>query len=60
VLHLGKVLVSGTPDDVRGSIEVQKAYLGTGRREDLFLTDGGTSPARRDGPAPLDATAEPS
>jgi branched-chain amino acid transport system ATP-binding protein len=60
VLHLGKVLVSGTPDDVRGSIEVQKAYLGTGRREDLFLTDGGASPARHDGPAPLDATAEPS
>jgi branched-chain amino acid transport system ATP-binding protein len=39
VLHLGKVLVSGTPDEVRGSAEVQEAYLGTGRREDLFVTE---------------------
>jgi branched-chain amino acid transport system ATP-binding protein len=37
VLHLGKVLVSGAPEEVRGSAEVQEAYLGTGRREDLFL-----------------------
>jgi branched-chain amino acid transport system ATP-binding protein len=37
VLHLGKVLVSGTPEEVRGSAEVQEAYLGTGRREDLFI-----------------------
>jgi branched-chain amino acid transport system ATP-binding protein len=36
VLHLGKVLVSGSPDEVRGSTEVQEAYLGTGRRADLF------------------------
>jgi branched-chain amino acid transport system ATP-binding protein len=39
VLHLGKVLMSGTPEEVRASPEVQEAYLGTGRREDLFLTD---------------------
>jgi len=38
VLHLGRVLVSGTPEEVRGSAEVQEAYLGTGRREDLFVT----------------------
>ncbi|HET7502946.1 MAG TPA: ABC transporter ATP-binding protein [Kofleriaceae bacterium] len=37
VLHLGKILVSGTPEQVRVSPEVQAAYLGTGRREDLFL-----------------------
>ncbi|HEY0478131.1 MAG TPA: ABC transporter ATP-binding protein [Kofleriaceae bacterium] len=37
VLHLGKVLLSGTPDEVRDSAEVQEAYLGTGRRADLFL-----------------------
>ncbi|HEX7840397.1 MAG TPA: ATP-binding cassette domain-containing protein, partial [Kofleriaceae bacterium] len=37
VLHLGKVLVSGTPDEVRDSAEVQEAYLGTGRHADLFL-----------------------
>jgi branched-chain amino acid transport system ATP-binding protein len=42
VLHLGKVLLSSTPDEVRGSAAVQEAYLGTGRREDLFLSSGGT------------------
>jgi branched-chain amino acid transport system ATP-binding protein len=40
VLHLGKVLLSGAPEEVQGSAEVQQAYLGTGRRADLFLTDG--------------------
>ncbi len=37
VLHLGQVLLSGTPDDVRGSEAVREAYLGAGRREELFL-----------------------
>ena len=37
VLHLGKVLLSGRPEDVQRSAEVQAAYLGTGRRADLFL-----------------------
>jgi branched-chain amino acid transport system ATP-binding protein len=37
VLHLGRVLMSGPPADVRASAEVQKAYLGTGRRGDLFI-----------------------
>lgn len=36
VLHLGRVLLSGTPDQVRASDEVRKAYLGTGDREELF------------------------
>ena len=36
VLHLGRVLMSGRPADVRVSDEVQRAYLGTGRRGDLF------------------------
>jgi branched-chain amino acid transport system ATP-binding protein len=39
VLHLGKVLLSGSPEEVRVSPEVQAAYLGTGRREDLFLPE---------------------
>jgi branched-chain amino acid transport system ATP-binding protein len=37
VLHLGKVLLSGTPEQVRASDEVRAAYLGTGRREELFV-----------------------
>jgi branched-chain amino acid transport system ATP-binding protein len=37
VLHLGKLLVSGSPAEVQRSAEVQEAYLGTGRRADLFL-----------------------
>jgi branched-chain amino acid transport system ATP-binding protein len=36
VLHLGRVLLSGTPDEVRASEEVREAYLGTGNREELF------------------------
>jgi branched-chain amino acid transport system ATP-binding protein len=39
VMHLGKVLMSGTPHQVRSSPAVQEAYLGTGKREDLFLHD---------------------
>lgn len=38
VLHLGRVLFSGTPDEVRASAEVREAYLGAGRREELFLS----------------------
>ncbi|HZG89645.1 MAG TPA: ABC transporter ATP-binding protein [Pseudonocardia sp.] len=38
VLHLGAVLLSGTPDEVRASEAVREAYLGTGRREELFLS----------------------
>src|SRR5262249_49268431 len=36
-LHLGKVPLSGAPREARGSAEVEQAYLGTGRRADLFL-----------------------
>jgi branched-chain amino acid transport system ATP-binding protein len=43
VLHLGRVLLTGSPDEVRASPAVQEAYLGTGR-ESLFLD--GTGPAR--------------
>jgi len=44
VLHLGKVLLSGAPEVVRQSPAVQEAYLGTGRREDLFLGPGEADP----------------
>jgi len=40
VLHLGRVLMSGTPADVQASEDVRRAYLGTGRRGDLFTTGG--------------------
>jgi branched-chain amino acid transport system ATP-binding protein len=40
VLHLGRVLLTGSPDEVRGSQAVQEAYLGRGR-ESLFLDDSG-------------------
>ncbi|WP_300013547.1 ABC transporter ATP-binding protein [Pseudonocardia sp.] len=39
VLHLGAVLLSGTPADVRASDAVREAYLGAGRREELFTRD---------------------
>jgi branched-chain amino acid transport system ATP-binding protein len=42
VLHLGRVLLTGTPDEIRTSEAVQEAYLGTGRGA-LFLD--GTGPA---------------
>ena len=42
VLHLGKVLLSGSPEQIRASEAVREAYLGVGRREELFTTAGGT------------------
>ena len=39
VLHLGAVLMTGTPDEVRSSAAVQDAYLGAGR--DQLFTDTG-------------------
>lgn len=36
VLHLGRVLLTGTPEQVRGSAAVREAYLGTADRSELF------------------------
>jgi len=37
VLHLGEHIITGTPDEVRRSDEVQTAYLGAADTSDLFL-----------------------
>ncbi|WP_206313862.1 ABC transporter ATP-binding protein [Streptomyces coryli] len=35
-LHLGKILTTGTPQHIRASDAVRRAYLGTADREELF------------------------
>jgi branched-chain amino acid transport system ATP-binding protein len=37
VLHLGSVLLTGSPEEVRASEAVREAYLGSGRDEPLFV-----------------------
>lgn len=46
VLHLGKVLFTGSPDEARESEAVRAAYLGVRRREELFTPrEGGAGVA---------------
>jgi branched-chain amino acid transport system ATP-binding protein len=43
VLHLGGHLATGSPEEIRGDSEVQRAYLGAAVLEDLFETAGSDS-----------------
>lgn len=49
VLHLGAVLLTGAPELVRSSDEVQRAYLGTHRREQLFTDAPAVTAAAQEG-----------
>jgi branched-chain amino acid transport system ATP-binding protein len=41
VLHLGKVIASGSPDEVRANDEVHSVYIGGKPEEELFVEEGG-------------------
>lgn len=43
VLHLGRLLADGTPEEITANVEVQHAYLGEGTLEDLFTGEGGAA-----------------
>lgn len=40
VMHLGRSLADGSPDEVRADQQVQAAYLGGASEEELFVTEG--------------------
>jgi branched-chain amino acid transport system ATP-binding protein len=39
VLHLGRVLATGSPDAIQSDAAVQEAYLGTGTHDELFFAE---------------------
>jgi len=43
VLNLGQVLLTGSPDEVRGSTAVQEAYLGSSTRGEIFGPESATN-----------------
>jgi branched-chain amino acid transport system ATP-binding protein len=47
VLHLGKVIATGSPEQVRANDEVHSVYLGGHSEEALFLDDGSPDGAAR-------------
>jgi branched-chain amino acid transport system ATP-binding protein len=42
VLHLGKVIASGSPEEIRANDEVHSVYLGGHSEEALFIDDAGS------------------
>jgi len=48
VLHLGKVIASGSPEQVRADDEVQSVYIGGRPDRELFVEDGRPDAAARD------------
>ena len=45
VLHLGRIIASGTPEQIRANDEVHSVYIGGKSEEELFLEDGGSDGA---------------
>ena len=41
VLHLGRIIASGTPEQIRANDEVHSVYIGGKSEEELFVEDGG-------------------
>jgi len=41
VLHLGRIIASGTPEQIRANDEVHSVYIGGKSEEELFVEEGG-------------------